>query len=89
MYEYLRQIYDYYGAYGYYPFSQPYGGYDPFPYAYLYAYYMPNPYACCEPYPYPTPCYDPCSCNDPFPGPFLDPFGGYGQGFLQPQETFI
>ncbi len=90
MLEYLRQIYDFYGAYGYYPNSQPYGGYDPFSYAYQYAFYsMSYPYACCEPYPYPDPCYDPCSCQEPIPGFFPDPFGGYDYGYMPPQEAFI
>ena len=90
MLEYLRQIYDFYGAYGYSPYSQPYGGYDRFSYAYLYSnYYMAYPYACCEPYPYPDPCYDPCSCNAPIPDPFPDPFGGYDYGYMLPQETYI
>ncbi len=86
MYEYLRQIYDFYGAYGYYPYSRPYGEYDPFPYAYLSSYYYsPYPYACCEPYPYQDPCCDQNPCCEPFPGPF-----GYDTcGCLQPQEAFI
>lgn len=86
MYEYLRQIYDFYGAYGYYPYSQPYGVYDPFPYAYLSAYYYPPfPYACCEPYPYPNPCCDQNPGCEPFPGPFVND----ANGFLQPQEAFL